>query len=107
LPDPNGAPPPDGSAPPPADYGPPPATNRQPPAAGPRNGFLARFQAANTTNDGKLTLDQAQAAHMIGIVKFFSQIDADHKGYVTIQDIQSWVASRRAAGGGGQTPPAQ
>jgi hypothetical protein len=96
------APPPDASGPPPPDAsGPPPANYGPPPGAGPRSPFLARFQAANTTNDGKLTLDQAQAAHMIGIVKFFSQIDADHKGYVTIQDIHAWIASRR------QMPPPQ
>jgi hypothetical protein len=103
-PDAGGAPPPDASGLPPANYGPPPANYGPPPGAGPRTPFLARFQAANTTGDGKLTLDQAQAAHMIGIVKFFSQIDADHKGYVTIQDIHTWIANRRAAGGGGPPP---
>jgi hypothetical protein len=63
-----------------------------------------RFEAANTTHDGKLTQDQAQAAHMVGVVRHFSEIDADQKGYVTLQDIHAWMAAQRAARGGGQMP---
>jgi len=75
-----------------------------PPPPRPPGPIVQRFQAANTTNDGKLTLDQAQAAHMIGIVQNFSVIDADHKGYITLQDIGAWMAARRA-GGIGQMGP--
>ena len=63
-----------------------------------------RFAAANTSSDGKLTLDQAKAAHWGGLVKNFDAIDADHKGYVTIQDIRAW---RQASHGHASAPPAQ
>ena len=61
-----------------------------------------RFDMANTTNDGRLTLEQAQAAHMGRVVKNFAQIDADRKGYVTKQDIQAW---QHAMGQGRQQQP--
>ena len=50
----------------------------------------AKFDAANTTHDGKLTKEQAAAAHMKGIVKNFDKVDADHKGYVTIEDMNAY-----------------
>lgn len=46
-----------------------------------------RFKAANTTNDGKLTLEQAKAG-MPRVAKNFDKIDTDHKGYVTLQQIK-------------------
>jgi hypothetical protein len=65
-----------------------------------------RFAAANTTGDGRLTQQQAQAGGMQGVAAHFAQIDRDNKGYVTLQDIHMWYASRRAnAGGGMQGPP--
>ncbi len=54
------------------------------------SGMQAKFDAANTTHDGKLTKEQAQAAHMKGIVKNFDKVDADHKGYVTLEDINAY-----------------
>lgn len=67
--------------------------------AQPRGGagrFIQRFQAANTTGDGHLTLAQAQAAHMPMIVRNFDAIDAQHKGYVTLQDLRAWRQQMRA-----------
>jgi len=95
----SGPPPPDAAgAPPPSEGGgPPPGNDAHPPGAGPRTPFLERFEAANTTHDGKLTLEQARAGHLIGIAKFFSQIDSDHKGYVTIQDVHAWMIAMHAA----------
>ncbi len=61
-----------------------------------------RFDSANTSGDGRLTLQQAQAAHMGRIVKNFGQIDADRKGYVTKQDIQAWQHAMHQ-----QQPPGQ
>ena len=63
--------------------------------------FVQRFQAANTTHDGQLTLAQAQDGHMPMIVKHFAEIDRGNKGYVTLQDIRDWrraqAAQRHAA----------
>ncbi len=74
--------------------------------AGPNahGGFRAKFAAANTTNDGRLTLEQAQAAHMGRIAKSFAQIDTQQKGYVTLQDIKAWHDAQRQAQAGGPPP---
>lgn len=63
--------------------------------------FIDRFNAANTTHDGRLTLEQAQAANMPMLVRHFNEIDTQHKGYVTLPDIQAWRQQVRA----GQTNP--
>ncbi len=52
--------------------------------------FIAKFNAANTTHDGHLTLAQAQAAGMTRIVQNFSKIDTGNKDYVTLADLQAW-----------------
>jgi hypothetical protein len=54
----------------------------------------ARFAAADTDHDGKLTLAEAQAG-MPRVAAHFAQIDADRKGYVTLADIERYVAQRR------------
>lgn len=54
-----------------------------------------RFEQANTTHDGKLTLDQAKAG-MPAIAKNFDAIDKDKKGYVTLDDIHAYYAARHA-----------
>ena len=69
--------------------------------AGPptQGGSLAlRFAAANVTNDGRLTRQQA-AAGMPLVAQNFDAIDIDGKGYVTLAEIQAFMAQRRAAGG--------
>ena len=55
-----------------------------------------RFKAANTTGDGKLTLQQAKAG-MPRVAKNFDKIDADHKGYVTLQQIKDAMKESGAA----------
>jgi hypothetical protein len=57
-----------------------------------------RFAAANVTNDGRLTREQAEAAMPL-VAQNFDAIDADGKGYVTLSEIQGFMAQRRAAGG--------
>jgi len=80
---------------------PPPEDLPQPaagdPAAPKRMGGRARFEAANVTHDGKLTREQAEQAHWIGLVRHFDDIDRDKKGYVTLQDLHEYAAARRAA----------
>ena len=55
-----------------------------------------RFDAANTTHDGHLTLDQAKLGLPM-VAKHFDAIDKDKKGYVTIGDIHAYASQRRAA----------
>jgi hypothetical protein len=95
-----GTPPPAGSygAPPPAQPG-----AYQDPAGGAasseQGGSLAlRFAAANVTNDGRLTREQAEAAMPL-VAQNFDAIDVEGKGYVTLPEIQAFTAQRRAAGG--------
>jgi hypothetical protein len=62
-----------------------------------------RFAAANVTQDGRLTLQQAQAANWRRVAKNFYDIDVQHKGFVTVDDIRSWRAAHKGGqGGGGQ-----
>jgi hypothetical protein len=93
--------------------GPPPAgapqpqpfTQSEPPMQGQQHGrvnrFIERFQAANTTGDGRLTLAQAQTGHMPMVVRNFDAIDTQHKGYVTLEDIRAYRQQMRAMREGG------
>jgi hypothetical protein len=47
-----------------------------------------RFKAANTTNDNKLTREQAEKG-MPRIAKNFDKIDVDHKGYITLEQVKA------------------
>ena len=68
------------------------------PAAKPgRMTFQQRFDAANTTHDGKLTLDQAKAAKMTRVAQNFDAIDTTKKGSVTMGEIQAYNRAQRAA----------
>jgi hypothetical protein len=67
------------------------------PPAPRQHAFIDRFDAANTTHDGHLTLAQAQAAKLPVIVRHFDAIDAQHKGYVTLRDLQAYRQQERTA----------
>ncbi|MBN8910121.1 MAG: hypothetical protein J0H99_26775 [Rhodospirillales bacterium] len=54
-----------------------------------------RFDKANTTHDGHLTLDQAKAG-LPGVAKHFGAIDKDKKGYVTMEEIHAYNTQHRA-----------
>jgi hypothetical protein len=64
-----------------------------------------RFEMANVTHDGRLTLAQAQASNWFGVVRHFQDIDRDHKGYVTWQDIREFHRAMKAEHAGGGAPP--
>ncbi len=49
-----------------------------------------RFDTANSTRDGKLTLAQAKAGKFGAVVKNFDAIDKGHKGYVTKDDLKAY-----------------
>jgi hypothetical protein len=103
---PDAGPPPGGPPPPGMQGGPPPGM-----AGPPQHMRLAdRFAAANVTRDGRLTMDQAQAAGWKPVVRHFADIDRDHKGYVTLQDVQEFhreVHAAKAAQQQGAPPPGQ
>jgi hypothetical protein len=50
-----------------------------------------RFEAANTTHDGHLTLEQAQTG-LPHVARHFSKIDKGAKGYVTLEEIRRYYA---------------
>lgn len=53
----------------------------------------SRFAAADKNRDGRLTRDECQAG-MPRIFKGFDRIDADKKGYITLDQIIAFVVSR-------------
>lgn len=55
-----------------------------------------RFAAANTTHDGKLTREQAQAG-MPRVAQHFDEIDAQKAGFVTLAQIEDFMRARAAA----------
>lgn len=52
-----------------------------------------RFANANTTRDGKLTRAQAQAG-MPMVARHFDEMDAHHAGYLTLPQIEAFMAQR-------------
>jgi hypothetical protein len=56
----------------------------------------AMFAAANTSHDGRLTLPQAQAAHLTMLAAHFAEIDTKNRGYLTFNDIRAWRMDRQA-----------
>jgi ABC-type glycerol-3-phosphate transport system substrate-binding protein len=55
-----------------------------------------RFNEANTTHDGHLTLAQAQAANFSVVSDNFTAIDTKKRGYVTFNDIIAWHLDQEA-----------
>jgi hypothetical protein len=53
-----------------------------------------RFTAANTTHDGKLTKQQAELG-MPRVAQHFEQIDTQKAGYVTLPQIEQFLATQR------------
>ena len=50
------------------------------------NKIIERFKAADSNRDGKLTRAEAQGKMPV-VFRNFDKIDADKKGYVTLDDI--------------------
>ena len=53
----------------------------------------AHFTAANVSHDGHLTKDQAQQGDWPRVVKHFDEIDSDHKGWVSAEQIHAFNKS--------------
>ena len=52
-----------------------------------------RFYNANTTHDGHLTREQARGK-MPNVYIYYSAIDTQHKGYVTLDEIKAYIVSQ-------------
>lgn len=76
---------------PPPNGGPPPGAMAQP-AVG--ESLAQRFAMANVAHDGRLTQAQAAVGGMPVVTNNFNAIDIDHKGYVTLAEIQAWMAQQ-------------
>jgi hypothetical protein len=79
-------------------YGQTPTATETPSGTTSAHGHLTmtqRFEQANTTHDGHLTLDQARAGYK-SVARHFAAIDQDKKGYITEDDIRSYYKTQRA-----------
>ncbi|MDE1182483.1 EF-hand domain-containing protein [Paraburkholderia sp.] len=56
----------------------------------------SRFANANTTHDGKLTREQANAG-MPMVAKHFDEIDTQKAGFITLPQIEAFIQQRGAA----------
>ncbi len=54
-----------------------------------------RFEQANVTHDGHLTLEQAKAGYK-SVARHFAAIDVDKKGFVTEDDIRAYNKAQHA-----------
>ncbi len=70
----------------------------KPAAATPRPRMTTeqRFEQANTTRDGQLTLEQARQGYKT-VARAFETIDATGKGFVTLEDVRAWQKAARDA----------
>jgi hypothetical protein len=65
--------------------------------------LTARFNAADTDHDGKLTREEA--AKMPMVARNFDQIDKAGEGYVTLDEVQAFARERAAARRAAKTAP--
>jgi hypothetical protein len=64
--------------------------------------LVERFNEANVTHDGHLTLAQAQAGGLGWIVRHFTEVDTGSKGFVTLADLQAYRGSHPRSATPGQ-----
>ncbi len=75
-----------------------PVPVRQPTADQPHRHYAnlaEHFIAANTSHDGRLTIEQASRAGWSRIVRHFAEIDTDHLGFVTAAQIHVYNVGQR------------
>ena len=53
-----------------------------------------KFKTADANHDGKLTLEEAKTG-MPRVAKNFDRIDVEKKGYITLEQLQAFVAQLR------------
>ena len=59
------------------------------------SGVEAHFAAANTTHDGHLTKVQAEQSDWTRVAKHFDEIDADHRGWISVEQIHAFNRTHR------------
>lgn len=59
------------------------------------SGVEVHFAAANTTHDGHLTKAQAEQSDWTRVVKHFDEIDTDHKGWISVEQIHVFNRTHR------------
>lgn len=64
--------------------------------------FAARFKAADKDGDGALTRQEAEAGKMPMVAKHFDQIDTNHDGKITPEEMQAARKNMRGKRGPGQ-----
>ena len=75
----------------------PPAAQGKPGVTTPTRQRLTmeqRFELANTTRDGRLTLEQAKTGYKT-VARNFELIDTTGKGFVTLEDVRAWRQATR------------
>ncbi len=55
-----------------------------------------KFTAANTTLDGRLTKEQAEAAGLKSVAHHFGTIDEHKAGYITLEQLRAFRKKTRA-----------
>lgn len=58
--------------------------------------LVQRFKQADTNGDGRLSRDEARNG-MPRVYQHFDEIDASKQGFVTVEEIESFVAAKAAA----------
>jgi hypothetical protein len=66
--------------------------------------LMTRFHKADVNGDGKLTADEARQG-MPRVYEHFADIDTDHKGYVTLQQITAYLQAHSEQHRHGAAPP--
>ena len=76
-----------------------PAPATAPAAHHARVTWQKRFEQANTSHDGHLTLEQARTGYKT-VARHFMEIDVAGHGYVTEDDVRAWHKQRAGDFGG-------
>jgi Ca2+-binding EF-hand superfamily protein len=53
-----------------------------------------KFKASDANKDGKLTKQEAKSGGMTRIASYFSRIDSDKDGFVTLAQLEAQLAER-------------
>lgn len=73
-----------------------PGSSNLPPVHHSRQTWEQHFVQANAAHDGHLTPEEAKDGFPLA-AKHFENIDADHKGYITQNDLRAWRIMKKAA----------